>query len=54
MVFDYLSGKRTGEANIDKLTVIAHDNFDSVIAEAQNPNSILNRVSFVEFDEREK
>ena len=46
-------GKRTGEANIDKLTVIAHDNFDSVIAEAQNPNSILNRVSFVEFDEEE-
>lgn len=47
------AGKRTGEANIDKLTVIAHDNFDSVIAEAQNPNSILNKVSFVEFDEEE-
>lgn len=46
-------GKRTGEANIDKLTVIAHDNFDSVIAEAQNPNSILNKVSFVEFDEED-
>lgn len=46
-------GKRTGEANIDKLTVIAHDNFDSVIAEAQNPNSILNKLSFVEFDENE-
>lgn len=46
-------GKRTGEANIDKLTVIAHDNFDSVIAEAQNPNSILNKVSFIEFDEEE-
>lgn len=43
-------GKRTGEANIDKLTVIAHDNFDSVIAEAQNPESILNKVSFVEYD----
>lgn len=47
------SGKRTGEANIDKLTVIAHDNFDSVIAEAQNPSSILNKVSFVEFDEQD-
>ena len=46
-------GKRTGEANIDKLTVIAHDNFDSVIAEAQNPDSILNKLSYVEFDEAE-
>lgn len=46
-------GKRTGEANIDKLTVIAHDNFDSVIAEAQNPDSLLNKMSFVEYDENE-
>jgi len=46
-------GKRTGEANIDKLTVIAHDNFDAVIAEAQNPDSILNKVSFVELEEIE-
>ncbi|MFV0211939.1 DEAD/DEAH box helicase family protein [Empedobacter falsenii] len=46
-------GKRTGEANIDKLTVIAHDNFDAVIAEAQNPESILNKISFIEFDEDE-
>ena len=44
-------GKRTGEANIDKLTVIAHDNFDSVIAEAQNPDSILSKLSFAEYDE---
>ncbi|MBS1750818.1 MAG: DEAD/DEAH box helicase family protein [Bacteroidetes bacterium] len=43
-------GKRTGEDKIDKLTIIAHDNFDAVIAEAQNPNSILNKVSFVELD----
>lgn len=43
-------GKRTGEDKIDKLTVIAHDNFDAVIAEAQNPNSVLNKVSFVELD----
>ncbi len=46
-------GKRTGEANIDKLTVIAHDNFDSVIAEAQNPDSLLNKMSFVEYDEEQ-
>ena len=44
-------GKRTGVPNIDKLTVIAHDNFDAVIAEAQNPESLLNKMSFVEYDE---
>ena len=46
-------GKRTGEANIDKLTVIAHDNFDAVIAEAQNQDSVLNKVSFVEYEEED-
>ncbi|MFC3856775.1 DEAD/DEAH box helicase [Chitinophaga sp. GCM10012297] len=44
-------GKRTGVDKVDKLTIIAHDNFDSVIAEAQNPNSILNKVSFVELED---
>jgi len=45
------NGERTGVDKIDKLTVIAHDNFESVIAEAQNPNSILNKFSYVELDE---
>lgn len=46
-------GKRTGETNIDKLTVIAHDNFDAIIAEAQKPDSLLNKMSFVEYDEEQ-
>ena len=41
-------GKRTGEDKIDKLTVVAHENFDAVIEAAQNPNSVLNKLSFVE------
>ncbi|GHB52903.1 DEAD/DEAH box helicase [Mongoliitalea lutea] len=45
------NGERTGVEKIDKLTVIAHDNFEAVIAEAQNPDSILNKVSFVEIDD---
>lgn len=45
------NGERTGVEKIDKLTVVAHDNFESVIAEAQNPQSILNKVSFIELDE---
>lgn len=45
------NGKRTGVDKIDKLTVLAHDNFDKVISEAKNPDSILNKISFVELDE---
>lgn len=44
-------GKRTGVDKIDKLTVVAHENFNAVIAAAQDPNSILNKMSFVEISE---
>lgn len=47
------NGERTGVDKIDKLTVIAHDNFEAVIAEAQNPESVLNKMSFVQLDEEE-
>ena len=46
-------GKRTGDDKIDKLTVITHENFETIITAAQDPNSILNRVSFVEISENE-
>lgn len=46
-------GKRTGEDKIDKLTVVAHENFDAVISAAQDPNSILNKLSFVEIAEED-
>lgn len=45
------SGERTGNEKVDKLTVVAHDNFNRVIAAAQDPNSILNKLKFVEIDE---
>lgn len=41
-------GKRTGVDKIDKLTVVAHENFDSVIEAAKNPDSILNKFSLIE------
>ena len=44
------SGERTGNDKVDKLTVVAHDNFNRVIEAAQNPNSILNKLKFVEID----
>lgn len=47
------SGERTGVEKVDKLTVVAHDNFNRVIAAAQDPNSILNKLKFVEIDEQD-
>lgn len=43
-------GHRTGDPEADKLTVIAHENFNAVITAARDPKSVLNRVSFVEYD----
>lgn len=44
-------GKRTGDADVDKLTVIAHENFEAVIAKANDPGSVLSKYSYVELDE---
>lgn len=46
-------GKRTGVDKIDKLTVVAHENFEAVIAAAQDPNSVLNKMSFIEIPEED-
>ncbi len=46
-------GKRTGIDKIDKLTVVAHENFNAVIEAAQDPNSVLNKMSFVEIAEED-
>jgi type III restriction enzyme len=46
-------GERTGVDKVDKLTVIAHENFERVIEEAQNPNSILNKLSYIEIPDDE-
>ncbi len=47
------NGERTGVENIDKLTVVAHDNFDKVIEASKDPNSLLNKMSFIELSEEE-
>lgn len=46
-------GKRTGDPKVDKLTVVAHDNFNKVIEEANNPESVLNKMTFIEIDEED-
>jgi type III restriction enzyme len=45
------NGQRVGLEKIDRLTVVAHDNFQKVIEAAQSPDSILKRFSFVKLDE---
>lgn len=44
-------GQRTGNKDVDTLTVIAHDNFQKVIDEANKGNSLLKRVSFIELED---
>lgn len=46
-------GKRTGDADVDKLTVIAHENFEAVISKANDPNSVLSRYTYIELDDEE-
>lgn len=43
-------GRRTGDAEVDKLTVLAHENFSAVINAAQDPKSVLKRLTYVEYD----
>ncbi len=46
-------GKRTGDPDVDKLTVIAHENFEAVINKANDPNSVLSKYSYIELDDDE-
>ncbi|MBV5329791.1 MAG: DEAD/DEAH box helicase family protein [Chlorobium sp.] len=43
-------GKRTGNSKVDKLTIIAHDNFQNIINEANKPDSIINQKNIIEID----
>ena len=43
-------GKRTGQDKVDKLTIIAHDNFQRIIEEANKPGSIIKQKNIIEID----
>ena len=43
-------GKRTGHDKVDKLTIIAHDNFKRIIEEANKPGSIIKQKNIIEID----
>lgn len=46
-------GERTGVEKVDMVTVIAHDNFEKVVAAAQDPNSIFQKMKQIELDPAE-
>lgn len=46
-------GQRTGEAKINKLTIIAHDKFQEILEEAQKEGSIIRKENIIEIDEEE-
>ena len=46
-------GERTGNKDVDTLTVIAHENFAAVIAKAQSGDSVLSKFTYVELEEEE-
>lgn len=46
-------GVPTGVEKVDKLTIVAHENFDAILKQAEDPNSILNKLQFVEISEEQ-
>jgi type III restriction enzyme len=43
-------GKRTGDHKVDTLTVVAHDRFNSIIEEANRPDSLIKKENIIEID----
>jgi type III restriction enzyme len=46
-------GKRTGDAKVDTLTIVAHDKFQEIIDEANKPDSIIKQKNIIEIDPEE-
>jgi type III restriction enzyme len=46
-------GKRTGVDKVDKLTVVAHDKFQEIIEQANNPDSIIRQENIIILDDEE-
>lgn len=46
-------GSRTGVEKVDKLTIIAHDRFQSIVDAANDPNSIIRKENIIEIDPNE-
>lgn len=46
-------GKRTGNINVDKLTIVAHDHFQKIVEEAGKPDSLINKEKIIFIDDEE-
>lgn len=47
-------GKRIGIPELDTLTIIAHDKYEAIIAEANKPDSIVNKIEEIDPEEFDK
>ncbi len=46
-------GKRTGNAKVDKLTIVAHDKFQAIVDAANLPDSIIRKENIIEINPEE-
>lgn len=46
-------GKRTGHDKADKLTIVAHDRFQEIVDEANEPDSIIRKGNIITIDEED-
>jgi type III restriction enzyme len=46
-------GKKTGDAKVDRLTIVTHDKFQEIVDAANRPDSIIRQENIIEIDEGE-
>jgi len=44
-------GRRTGVKAVDRLTIVAHDKFQEIVDEANNPDSVIRKIETIVLDE---
>ena len=47
-------GERTGNDKVDRLSIVSHDKYEAIIKLAEDPNSLVRRVYFIDPDESQK
>jgi len=43
-------GRRTGNEKVDRLTIVAHDRFEAIVADANKPNSLIRLDRIIDID----
>lgn len=44
-------GERTGEDEVDRLSIVSHDRYEAIVSLANNPDSLVRRVYYINADE---